>query len=97
MLKTKKLGWTKDRFSKSILSARLISVLAFIFALSMTPREQRISRRWPIRMGGRHEGTRIPQPNEGARERADLRPPHLSFCLHFPEYAVGRWVRIVES
>jgi len=32
MLKTKNLRWTKDRFSNSILSARLLSVLAFIFA-----------------------------------------------------------------
>jgi hypothetical protein len=25
----------------------------------------------------------LQQPNEGARERADLKPHHLSFCPHF--------------
>jgi hypothetical protein len=48
MLKTKSLRGTKDRFSNSILSARLISVLDFIFALSMTPPEDKTSRRRPI-------------------------------------------------
>jgi hypothetical protein len=33
MLKTKNLRWTKNHFSNSILSARLISILDFVFAL----------------------------------------------------------------
>jgi hypothetical protein len=51
MLKTKNLRGTQDRFSNSILSARLISVLDFIFALSMTPPEAQTSRRRPIGIG----------------------------------------------
>jgi hypothetical protein len=83
MLKTKNLRWTKGRFSNSILSARLLSVLAFIFALSMTPPEGQTSRRRPIEMGGRDEWTRVPQLNEGARERADLRPHPPKFLSSF--------------
>ena len=52
MLETKNLRWAKDRFSTSILSARLICVLDFIFALSMTPPDEQTSRREPIGMSG---------------------------------------------
>jgi hypothetical protein len=52
MLETKNLRWAKDRFSNSILSARLICVLDFIFALSMTPPDGQTSRRELIGMGG---------------------------------------------
>jgi hypothetical protein len=83
MLKTKNLRGTKDRFSNSILSARLISVLDFIFALSMTPPEGQTSRLRTIGMEGRHEWTQVPQPNEGARERADLRPHPPKFLSSF--------------
>src|SRR5687768_4886348 len=81
MLQTKNLRWTKDRFLNTILSARLISVLAFIFTLSMTPPEGQTSRRRPIGIGGHHEWTRVRQPNEGARERADLRPHPPKFFV----------------
>jgi len=83
MLKTKNLRGTKDRFSNSILSARLISVLDFIFALSMTPPEGQTSRLRTIGMEGRYEWTQVPQPNEGARERADLRPYPPKFLSSF--------------
>jgi hypothetical protein len=83
MLKTKNLRWTKDRFSNSILSARLICVLAFIFALSMTPPEGQTSRRRSIGMRGRYEWNQVLQPNEGARERADLRPYPPKFLSSF--------------
>jgi hypothetical protein len=83
MLETKNLRWAKDRFSNSILSARLICVLDFIFALSMTPPEGQTSRHRLIEIGGRDEWTRVPQPNEGARERADLRPHPPKFLSSF--------------
>jgi hypothetical protein len=83
MLETKNLRLAKDRFSNSILSARLICILDFVFALSMTPPEGQTSRRKPIGIGGRHEWTRVPQPNEGARQRADLRPHPPKFLSSF--------------
>ena len=85
MLETKNLRWAKDRFSNSILSARLICVLDFIFALSMTPPDEQTSNREPIGMGERYECIWARPLNEGARERADSDLTHLSFCLHFPE------------
>jgi hypothetical protein len=85
MLKTKNLRWTKDRFSNSILSARLLSVLAFIFALSMTPPEGQTSSADRSKLEGAMSGLAY---RSQTRVRVSARISdltHLSFCLHFPE------------
>ena len=67
MLETKNLRWTKDRFSTSILSARLISVLDFIFAISNDAARGQNFQADLSERAGAEQWIQVVLPNEGAR------------------------------